>query len=322
MLSSQSAPEQPQANLSEQPARRRLSLTRVVTSVLVLIAAGSLTAAAMNSYAANAAGRDKAGEALNNRQIAALDREELAARELAARWVVEQVSHAAVVACDPAMCATLKADRYPARNLRQLGSSTSAYPRTSAVVVETATVHALFGSILDTQWAPAVLATFGSGDASITIRVIAPDGAAAYWAALGADLTERQAAGRGLLQGQADRITTSPTASKQLMAGLVDARLLVAIAFLAADQPVDIVAFANPGPGGAADMPLRVAYLAESVPSAHLSSSAYVRAIVSDLGEAPTPTNSASTRRVTLRDGRAVLRIEFGAPSPLGLLGP
>ena len=53
-----------------------------------------------------------------------------------------------------------------------------------------------------------------------------------------------------------------------------------------------------------------------------MTSSAYVRSIVSDLGEAPAPANSASTGPVALPDGQTVLSIEFTAPSPLGLLGP
>jgi hypothetical protein len=57
------------------------------------------------------------------------------------------------------------------------------------LVVETAAVRALFGSSLDTEWAPAVLAAFGSGEAEITVRVVAANGAAAYLAALATDLT-------------------------------------------------------------------------------------------------------------------------------------
>ncbi len=310
-------PERPRVNALEKPARGRLSLARMVTSALVVVAAGSLAAAAMTAYAANPAGRGDAGSAAPNNP--ALERQELAARGLAAAWVVRQVSHTAVVSCDRTMCAALTSARFPARNLRILGTA-SPYPRTSAIVVETAAVRALFGSSLDTEWAPAVLATFGSGEAEITIRVIAIHGAAAYRAALAADLTERKDAGAALLQG--NRITVSVTAAKQLAAGQVDSRLLLAIAALETAEPIDIVRFGNIGPGGDADMPLRIAYLAESDQVAHMTSSAYVRSIVSDLGEAPAPANSASTGPVALPDGQTVLSIEFTAPSPLGLLGP
>ena len=313
-------PEQPRANALEEPARRRLSLAHVITSALVVIAAGSLAAALITSYAAKSPGPgDAASAALNSRELAALNRRALAARDLAATWVVQQVSHTAVVSCDPKMCAALASARFPPRNLRVLGSASS-YPRTSAVVVETAAVRAQFGSSLDAEWAPAVLAAFGSGEAEITIRVIAANGAAAYLAALATDLTERKAAGAELLQG--NRITVSATARKQLAAGKVDSRLLLAIAALATNEPIDIVRFGNIGPGGSADLPLRLAYLAESGQAARMTSSAYVRSIVADLGKVPAPANSANTGTVSFPCGQTVLRIKFTAPSPLGLLGP
>jgi hypothetical protein len=300
-------------------ARRRFSLHRVITSALVVIAAGSLAVAVITRYAANSPGRgDAASAALTSRETATLNREELAMRDLAATWVVQQVSHTAVVSCDPKMCAALTSARFPRRKLLVLGPA-SPYPVTSAVVVETAAVRVLFGSSLDAEWAPAVLATFGSGEAKITIRVIAANGATAYLAALGADLAERRAAGAELVRG--NHVTVSATARKQLTAGQVDSRLLLAIAALATNESIDIVRFGNIGPGGAADMPLRVAYLVESGHAAHMTGPAYVRSIVTDLGKVPAPANSASTAPVALPGGQAVLSIEFTAPSPLGLLG-
>ena len=303
-------PERPRASALEEPARGRFSLARVVTSALVVVAAGSLAAAAMTVYAVNSAGRGDAGSAVPNSP--ALERQELAARDLAAAWVIRQVSHSAVVSCDQTMCAALTSARFPARNLLTLGTA-SPYPKTSAIVVETAAVRALFGSSLDTEWAPAVLATFGSGEAEITIRVIAPNGAAAYRAALAKDLTERKEVGAELLQES--RITVSATAAKQLAAGQVDSRLLLAIIVLVTDEPIDIVRFGNIGPGGDADMPLRIAYLTESDQTVHMTRSAYVRSIVSALGDAPA---HASTETVALPGAQTVLRIEYTAPSPLG----
>ena len=81
------------------------------------------------------------------------------------------------------MCAALTADGFPSRYVRVLGP-TAPYPLTSNVVVVTQAVRELFGSSLSSDYAPAVLATFGSADASITVRVIAPRGAAAYRAQL------------------------------------------------------------------------------------------------------------------------------------------
>jgi hypothetical protein len=301
------------------PRRRRLSLAGVVAAALVVIATGSLAYAMTSSIARPPGPAGTASAALNRQELAELNRQELAGQGVAATWVVEQVSHAAVVSCDPAMCAALRSRGFPSRNLLAL-KPTSPYPRASAVVVETAVVRALFGSSLDTEWAPAVLASFGSGDGLITVRVVAPHGAAAYVVALAADLSYRKEAGVALLQ--VNRITVSPTARKQLSAGQVDSRLLLAIAALATDQPIDIVQFGNIGPGADVDMPLRFAYLATSDQAAHVTSSAYIRSIAADLGRVPAPANSAGTATVVLPGGQTVVAVKFTAPSPLGLLGP
>ena len=62
----------------------------------------------------------------------------------------------------------------------------------SQVIVSTAAIRNLFGSRLGSVYAPAVLASFGSGKARIDIRQIAPDGAAAYQSALKTDEQERK----------------------------------------------------------------------------------------------------------------------------------
>ena len=104
-------------------------------------------------------------------------------RAQAAAWVAEQVSPDVTVSCDAPMCAALQNHGFPASKLVVLGPAT---PDTlpSVVVVETATVRGLFGSSLALTWAPAVLASFGSGPGAITVRVVAPRGGAAYRAAL------------------------------------------------------------------------------------------------------------------------------------------
>jgi hypothetical protein len=60
------------------------------------------------------------------------------------------------------------------------------------LVVETSAVRALFGNSLAIAWAPAVLASFGSGTGVITVRVVAPHDADAYQASLEADLADRR----------------------------------------------------------------------------------------------------------------------------------
>ena len=114
-------------------------------------------------------------------------------------------------------------------------------------------------------------------------------------------------------------IALSGTARAQLTAGQVDSRLMAAIIGMAATEPVDIVEFGNIGPGGDPDMPLRYADLAVNDPAAHLASPAYVQSILTELGTFPAVYHPARTATVVLPGGQTVLRIEFTAPTPLGL---
>jgi hypothetical protein len=277
------------------PARRRL-----VAALVVIVAAALGIAVSLYYVRAPGAGQGQ----------------DLTSRDQAATWVAQQVSHGANVACDQLMCAALAADGFPARDLRVLGPTTP-YPVTSAVVVVTAAVRQIFGT--STRWAPAVLATFGSGSAEISVRVVAPHGAAAYKRSASADLTAREAAGDALLK--ASDVVASAAARKQLMAGQVDSRLLLALADLAADHPIDIVDFGNIAPGEDSDIPLRFADLAVNDQAAGLNGSAYVRSAVADLGAVIMQFRPASTKTLVLPGSQKVLRVQFAAPSPLGLLG-
>ncbi len=110
---------------------------------------------------------------------------------VAATWVSAQVSHTAVVSCDPAMCKALTADGFPSREVRVL-EPTAPPPVTSAVVIVTQAVRDQFGTSLTYSYAPAILATFGSADASVTVQVIDAQGAVAYQKELGADLKDAE----------------------------------------------------------------------------------------------------------------------------------
>jgi hypothetical protein len=237
----------------------------------------------------------------------------------AAAWIAQQVSHSKVVSCDPAMCSALTAAGFPGHNLLVIGPTApypAPYPLKSAVVVVTPTVQGFYGNSLTSSWAPAVLAAFGSGHTRITVRVIAPKGAVAYRSALNTDLANRKSIGASLLGVKF--IALSVTARKQLAAGQVDSRLMLAIASLATTESVDILEFGNIGPGGDADMPLRYADLAMNDPAAQLASSAYVQSIRTSLGTGPAADRPAHTATVVLPGGQTVLRIEFTAPTPLG----
>ena len=155
--------------------------------------------------------------------------------------------------------------------------------------------------------------------------MIASHGAAAYQAELSADLAARKEAGAGLLDDS--QITVSAVARNQLASGQVDSRLMLALASLAGSQPVNIVKFWNTGPGASAGIPLRFADLAENDQAAHLSSSAYTRAVLADLGTAnadfrANPQIRPARTVPAMLQGLAVLQVEFTAPTPLGVFGP
>jgi hypothetical protein len=249
---------------------------------------------------------------------AAARRAVAAARGAAATWVARQVSPNVKVSCDPVMCAALRARGFPPGELLVL-RPTSEVPAGSAVVIETPDVLSLFGSSLANAWAPAVLASFGSGPSLVTVRVIAASGAAAYQTRLSADLADRKAAGAALLDDP--QISVTPRASQQLTAGAVDSRLLLALAALAGHQAISIVRFGNPGPGASRDVPLRYADLDEGDRGRRLPFAAYVRAVRAYLSTLTATLRPASMMTEAPADGQAVLRVEFAAPSPLGVFG-
>jgi hypothetical protein len=303
-------PARPRAGPRAASARRRLVATSAIAAALIILAAGCLGVAVAKYLASSHAHGDTVSPAEQ--------RAEAASRRRAATWVTQQVSHAAVVSCDPQMCAALTAGGFPSHNVRVLGQ-TATYPLTSAVVVVTQAVRDLFGSSFTSNYAPAVLATFGSADASITVRVIAPDGAAAYYRELAADLAARKVLGSDLVK--ISGITVSAEAKQQLVAGQPDSRLLLAITSLASRQSVDILDFGNIGSGVDPAIPLRFADLAESDPAARTAGPAYVRALRASL-DAISPRFHPTTIVTVLLSGQAVLRIEFTALSPLNLLTP
>ena len=243
----------------------------------------------------------------------------VAIRDRAAAWVAGQVSQAAIVSCDPVMCQALEAQGVPAGSLLELGPG-QADPLRSSIIAVTAAARSLIGSRLSSVYAPVAIASFGSGSTQISIRVVAPRGAAAYFSALSKDILARKASGTQLLDNQ--RIIVSATARRQLADGQVDPRLLGLIAGLAAQRPVSIVKFGDLAPGASPGIPLRSADLAQAGGTAGPSPAAQMRAMAAFLRAQQDPYAAAHIQTMQLAGGRYVLRIEFAAPSPLGLLGP
>jgi len=295
---------------------RRWQFAGVIVSAVTLTAAGALTIV-LSGHTGKATPPTRHAVGAGARSAEAITRNQAAA------WVVSQVSRTAMVSCDPVMCGVLMAHGVPATDLDRLEPSTTS-PLASAVIVATATVRAQFGNLLSSVYAPGVIARFGSGQLRIEIRQIAPHGAAAYRSALHTDLMDRKASGAGLLLSS--RIAATATARRQLTAGQADSRLIITIAGMAAVHPIDIIAFGSSAPGADPAMPLRfveVTQLNRAQPSAGRSASpAFVRSMLAFLRGQPTHLGTPQTQTVRLAGGLTVLRIQFSAPSPLGLLGP
>ena len=135
-------------------------------------------------------------------------------RAAAAAWVASQVSRAKPISCDPVMCQTLHAHGVPAADLLVLKPGGGA-PLRSRVIVVTAAVTKMVGTEFLTADAPAAIASFGSGSRQVSVRLIYPQGAAAYAAALRQDIAERKvrrghAAGEPAGHGAAGRPPAAP----------------------------------------------------------------------------------------------------------------
>jgi hypothetical protein len=209
------------------------------------------------------------------------------------------------------MCAALSRRGIPAGDMLVLGPAASD-PLGSDVVLETAALRAQFGNRLAGVYAPLILASFGTGQARIAVRAVAPDGTAACLVALAADLRARRSVGRELLRDP--RLEFTSPASAQLAAGRADARLLITLAAMAASQPLRVLGFGDAGPGASPGLPSRAAQL--EVPAA------VAQRLLAFLRAQRPPYLAARADIAPGPGGRSLLTIEFAAPSPLGLLRP
>jgi predicted Ser/Thr protein kinase len=286
--------------------RRHWRATVLLASVLLIAGAGGLTP--ILSRHAPLPAQSAGGHAAGSQELAA----ESAARTQAIAWILQQVSRAAVVACDPQVCADLAQRGFP--NLDTLAPG-SADPLGSTLIVATAAIRAEFGGRLASVYAPAVIASFGSGNAKIEIRWAYPGGTSVYYAALEPDLDARKTQDAQLLTNS--HLKVSATARAQLVSGDIDPRLPMLLAAMTAVYPVQIVDFGDQSPGGGPASLLRSMDLATHVSTAHLAPSAYIswmRSLVNTQWAQYLP---SSSKLVTLPAGQTVLRIEFDAPSPL-----
>jgi hypothetical protein len=287
---------------------RRRRRAAVILAAIVLVA--GVGALAFNLPRHGASRGRLTGQAQIDPELAA----EAAARTMAINWILHQVSPAAIVSCDPQVCQDLVNKGFSAGNVLTL-TSESTDPLGSALVVATAPIRALYGGRLASVYAPAVIASFGSGSAEIDIRLIYAGGTAKYRADEQADLSVRKAGDAQLLANS--QIGVSATARAQLLSGEVDPRLPLLIAAMAASHPVDIVAFVDQSPGGGPASLLRWVDLAMPDGAAHMTRTAYLGWMEAFIDAQRAQFRPTWVRPVTPRAGQAVLMIGYGAPSPL-----
>jgi hypothetical protein len=229
-----------------------------------------------------------------------------AARSQAAAWVASQVSGSAIIACYPDMCAALQAQGVTAGRLMPLRTA-AASPLGAAVMVTSPSVRSQFAE----EYAPALIASFGSGDTRIDVRATESGGAAAYQAALRADLAARISAGSQLLRNS--RIQFTAPEAGQLRAGEVDSRLLATLAALASQHSFRVTAFSDTSPGA------QVLFREVTITSEGRNGTADLTAALA-IVRAQAPPYLPAQAGIQPASGQAALSIEFAAPSPLGLL--
>src|SRR5579859_6222431 len=244
------------------------------------------------------------------------------ARRAAIAWITRWVSSSAFISCDPLMCSDLHAHGIPGGRLVRIGVD-APDPVGSDVVVATQAIRSLFRSRLASVYAPVVLASFGTGNAKIDVRVVPATGSAdRYLRALRRDQLARKAAGEALLHNA--NLTESPAAAKQLAAGQVDSRILITLPELAARiGSLRILAFGGAAPGASPAMPLLSIALAIGGPAGRGAVTAArsgvqrraLAKIIALLNTQIQPLRPARCRKLTSPSGRAYLRIDYAAPT-------
>jgi hypothetical protein len=288
------------------PPRWRLAALVVALAIITVISlqlTGVFTGTATPAARAPSAGNPDAvsGGGQPSSLVAAIQVQ-------AAAWIAGQVNADAIIACDPAMCAALQAQGVTAGRLMLLQAG-AANPHGATVMVTSTSA----GTQLASKYAPAVIASFGSGNARIEVRAPEPGGATAYESALRADLALRKSAGAQLLENSHIRFTTQDAA--QLRAGAVDSRLLATLAALASQDTFQVAAFGDTSPG------VQVLFRDATITAnGSRGGAAELSALMALVNEQHPPYLPAHATIIHTPAGQAALRIEFAAPSPLGLL--
>src|SRR5580658_1578224 len=237
-------------------------------------------------------------------------------RSEAASWIVREISRSMIIACDAVMCGELFNAGVPASNLLVL-SPTATDPLGADIVIGTPALRSEFGRRLVTEYAPSVIASFGSGNSRVDVRVVAPDGAAAYELALSHDLAARQQDGSLLLRNS--KIEVAASARPDLIAGLVDPRLLVMLPVLAEQHPIEIMGFYDQAPHASQGVPLTGVELAATDQASGVPGGSYRRWLINFVNGQRPPYRPVSVTSALVH-GRDLILIRFARPSPIGLL--
>lgn len=286
--------------------RRRITLGLVVVVAAVAIALAALQLAGAFPTVAARAARPSAAEHPATRSVS--PQPAAAAQSQAAAWIAGQVSSAAIIGCYPALCASLQSQGVSAGRLVLLGSRMTGLLGADVVATLPSADMKVVG-----QYAPALIASFGSGGSRIEIRAVAAGGAVAYQSALRADLQARESAGSQLSRNPRLRFTAVDSA--RLAAGEVDSRLLATLAALSSQFTLRVTAFSDSSPG--APVLFREVAVASDGDG---DGAARLAAALAMVSAQETPYLPARSAIAHLGTGQPVLLIEFASPSPLGLL--
>jgi len=293
----------------EPPGGRRGVALLVLCLAAVLLAATGITVAVLGEHSSS---QNPATSGPGSASLAAAT----TARAKAARWIAREISPSAIIGCDTVMCAALQNAGVPSSALLVIRPTTPD-PLGADVIVATQVLRSQFGTRLSTEYAPAVLATFGAGPTRVAVRVVAVDGAKAYESALRQDIAARKRDGAALL---ANRRISMPSAAKvALAAGLVDPRLLVILPALAAAHPIQILGFYDQAPRSSPGVPFAGVWLSGADRQAGLRAPAYRHWLLSFLRSQQSTYLPASITSTVLH-GRPAVAVRFSRPNPLGLL--
>jgi hypothetical protein len=227
----------------------------------------------------------------------------------AAVWIAGQVDSDATIACYPTMCTALLQQGVAADRLVPLRTG-SVGPMGASVIVTSPSVS----SQVADHYAPALIASFGSGATRIEVRAAEPGGTAAYESALQADLAARKSAGSQLLRNWHIQFTAREAA--QLRAGEVDSRLLATLAALASQYSFRVTAFRDAAPG------VQAVFREATISPGGGDGTAELVGAEALVNEQDPPFLPAHVTISHPAADQPTLSIEFAVPSPLGLLSP